>query len=226
MAALLRTLAPRLAPRCAMAVVPHIGASYPHRAVWSALASSQSSSLLAGFRHVSGGPPHSVAAPSPAPPASEPPMPAAPPTGAEVAQPGQTSGGGGGRGPLAWWNANKAKLKDLASKYGWLPVATYLGVYVVVLSGMFVLVKAGVVHGPDAEGISTFVNGWFVKRAVMGDAVVTIPAGFIDFATAWVLTKTTEPVRLVATIAVVPALARRLSPQLLMRFGAKIVEKV
>lgn len=130
-----------------------------------------------------------------------------------------------GSGPLAWWIKNKNKLKELASRYGWFPVATYLGIYVVVLSGIYVLVKVRAVQGPDAEGINKFVNNWFIKRAILGDRVVTIPPGIVDFATAWVLTKTTEPVRLVATIAVVPGLARRVPAHILARFGAKVAEK-
>lgn len=110
--------------------------------------------------------------------------------------------------------ANKKRFAVLAKRYGWLTVATYLGVYVLTLGGLFVIVRAGLVSPPDVNG---FINGWFVKRAIMGDAQVHIPPAWADFATAWVLTKFTEPVRLVATLALVPFIARR-APHAVLRF--------
>jgi hypothetical protein len=116
--------------------------------------------------------------------------------------------------PIGWWKANNARLKVLFKRYGRLTLVTYLGVYVLTLSGLYALVRAGLVQGPD---VNAFVNGWFVKRAVLGDTVVHIPAAWGDFATAWVLTKTTEPLRLVATLAAVPIIIRR-APVAVLRF--------
>lgn len=92
------------------------------------------------------------------------------------------------------------------SSYGYLAVATYLGVYLVTLGSLYGLVSSGVVTTP--EGVEDFINSWSLKRALLGEELLRIPPGLMDFATAWVLTKMTEPVRLVVTIAAVPAIAR------------------
>lgn len=116
--------------------------------------------------------------------------------------------------PIGWWRANNARLKVLFKRYGRLTLVTYLGVYVLTLSGLYALVRCGLVAGPD---VNAFINGWFVKKAVLGDVEVHVPAAWGDFATAWVLTKTTEPLRLVATLAVVPVIVRR-APHSVLRF--------
>lgn len=123
--------------------------------------------------------------------------------------------------PIGWWRANNAKVKRMMAAYGYVTVATYLGVYVITLGSLFGLVSAGAVKGPD---VNAFVNGWFVKKALLGDREVHIPPAWGDFATAWVLTKTTEPFRLVATIAAVPAVVRR-APTGLLR-ALRVPEKV
>ena len=116
--------------------------------------------------------------------------------------------------PIGWWRANNAKVKEMMASYGKLTIATYLGIYVLLLGGMFGLVSAKLIRGPD---VNKFVNGWFVKRALVGDREIHIPEAYGDFATAWVLTKTTEPFRLVATIAAVPVIVRR-APVGFLRF--------
>lgn len=115
--------------------------------------------------------------------------------------------------PMGWWRHNSSKLKSMMQSFGYLTIATYLGIYVVTLGSMYACVRVGMVQGPDVNG---FINGWFVKRALLGDKDVHIPVEYTEFATAWVLTKTTEPVRLVATIAAVPVVVRR-SPEALLR---------
>jgi hypothetical protein len=122
--------------------------------------------------------------------------------------------------PVAWWSANKDRLKGLAKQYGWFVAATYFGVYLVTLAGVFVLVKAGVVAGPSPASVNNFLTTNFIKRMLLGDRTIAVPLEFVDFATAWVITKTTEPVRLVVTIAIVPALARRM-PGVAALFGVK-----
>ena len=108
-------------------------------------------------------------------------------------------------------------MKRLFKSYGYFTVATYLGVYVITLGGLYVTVKAGAVTPPDVNG---WINNWRVKKALYEPQLV-IPENYLDFATAWVLTKTTEPIRLVVTIALVPILVRRLPPRVLSLFGAK-----
>ena len=103
----------------------------------------------------------------------------------------------------------------MMTSYGYLTVATYLGVYVVTLAGLFAAVSAGAIAGPDVD---TFINAWSVKRALLGDRELHVPPWATQFATAWVLTKTTEPARLVATLALVPAIVRRAPVGLLRAF--------
>jgi hypothetical protein len=109
--------------------------------------------------------------------------------------------------PLAWWKANSAAMKKLFTSYGLFAVATYLGVYVTTLSGLFALVHAGAVEGPDVEA---FLNSWSLKHALWGDAPIRLSPVFGEFLMAWLLTKTTEPVRLAVTIAAIPVLVRRM----------------
>lgn len=122
------------------------------------------------------------------------------------------------RGALAFLRARKAQLGDMFSKYGYLTVSTYLGVYVLTLGTLYAAVKAKVV--PVPRDVNAWLNHWAVKRALLGDAYqVHVPPWCVDFATAWVLTKTTEPLRLVTTIALVPTLVRRLPPLVVDKFA-------
>ena len=117
--------------------------------------------------------------------------------------------------PWGWWRANAARFKLAVTSYSYFAVATYLGIYVVTLAGLFLLVQLGFVKGPD---VNAFLNGWFVKRAIYGDQEVKVPPTYLNFATAWVLTKMTEPLRLMATLALLPSLARRAPAGLLRAF--------
>jgi hypothetical protein len=118
--------------------------------------------------------------------------------------------------PLGWWRANSARLKHMIKSYGYFAVAAYLGVYVVTLAGLYGAVKAGLIRGP--EKLDEYVNNWTVKRWLFGDREFHIPPALTQFATAWVLTKTTEPVRLVVTIGILPGLVRRAPAGLLRAF--------
>ena len=93
-------------------------------------------------------------------------------------------------------------------QYGAFAVVTYLSVYVTTLGMLYVGVKLGLIAKPD---VNTWINNWRVKKFFM-DTPVDIPDSIMDFAVAWVLTKTTEPIRLVVTIAILPFLVKRLPP--------------
>jgi hypothetical protein len=108
-------------------------------------------------------------------------------------------------------------MQTLFKTFGWFTVAGYFFVYCVTLSSVFLLVRAGVVQGPDP---TDWVNGLWIKKAITQETIV-LPAWSVQFATAWVLTKLTEPVRLVVTLALVPLAARRLPPGVLRLFGVK-----
>jgi hypothetical protein len=117
--------------------------------------------------------------------------------------------------PLQWWRENNAHLKAMFKQYGYFAVATYLSVYVTTLLSLWALVSNKFIQGPD---VNAWINKWSVKKAVWADEIHLRP-GFINFATAWILTKPTEPVRLVVTIALVPFLAKRLPPNIMKLFG-------
>lgn len=116
-----------------------------------------------------------------------------------------------------WLKANKAQFQILFKTFGWFTVATYLGVYCVTLGGIFGLVRMGLIEGPDAEG---WINNFWIKKLI-SDKPLHLPEWSVQFATAWVITKLTEPVRLVTTIALVPLAARRMPPQFFTYFGVK-----
>jgi hypothetical protein len=123
---------------------------------------------------------------------------------------------------LAYLSAKKLEFKALFQRYGWFTGFTYFGVYLVTLGGVYASVRAGVLPAPDVNAV---LNDFSVKKALLGPAPVDIPPQWRDFATAWIYTKTTEPLRLVATIVVVPLLARRLPPGVLAALGVKAAAK-
>ena len=129
-----------------------------------------------------------------------------------------SSGGGGGGGLLAFMRAKKAEFTALVQRYGWFTGYTYFGVYLVTLGGVYSAVCAGLLPSPDVNAV---INGLSAKQYLLGPEPVNIPPQWRDFATAWVITKTTEPLRLVITIVIVPILARRLPPGVLAALGVK-----
>ena len=139
-----------------------------------------------------------------------------PPESPGKAPPAPSSDGSGG-GALAWLRARKGELKDLFSRYGWFAGATYFGVYLATLGAVYGGVTFGVLPSPD---VNAFLNGLSLKSMLLGPTPVEIAPKWQNFATAWVITKTTEPVRLVATIFLVPVLVKRLPASVLAVFGA------
>lgn len=107
------------------------------------------------------------------------------------------------------------KLRLMVKRYGATAVVTYLGVYVGTLGLLFAGVEWGV--NPLDYGLD---SGWLVEKATgmlegyswsepFVEAIQKNPhAG--NFAVAWILTKFTEPVRMLVTIAIVPRIARAL----------------
>jgi Protein of unknown function (DUF1279) len=113
--------------------------------------------------------------------------------------------------PIKWLMFNKSKLKS----YGTLAVVTYFSVYLITLSGLFILVNFKMIKGPD---VNKFLNEWSVKKFFI-EKEVHIEPKYQDFATAWVLTKLTEPVRLGVTVAMLPFLVKKLPASILQAFG-------
>jgi hypothetical protein len=88
----------------------------------------------------------------------------------------------------------------------------------VTLSAVYTLVKAGAVPAFD---VNAFINSLSLKQWLAGPEPIVVPRWGLDFATAWVITKTTEPARVLVTIAIVPLLARRLPNAVLAVFGVR-----
>ncbi len=78
---------------------------------------------------------------------------------------------------------NRARLKNLLAEYGKLALYVYLSIFLVVLAGFAVAIKAGI----EIESTAGQVG-------VIGAA--------------WVATKVTQPLRILATLALTPLVAR------------------
>lgn len=124
----------------------------------------------------------------------------------------------GGKGALFWVREQKAKLLALAKEYGYFSVATYFGVYLVTLSMVYGFVVVGAVPAFD---VNEFMNSLTLKKWMMGPEPLVVPRWGLDFMTAWIITKTTEPGRVLITIALVPFLAKRLPNAFLTLFGLR-----
>lgn len=102
--------------------------------------------------------------------------------------------------------------------YGVLAVATYFGVYLTVLGGFFLSV-----HFKWIKGFQ--LNKWlnehptikgYLAKVTKTEEVVLHPM-LEDYIVAWVLTKPTEPLRIMATVMLVPAIVN-LMPIPALRF--------
>lgn len=128
---------------------------------------------------------------------------------------GEGSGATGQATPVVEEEGKMGKLRLMVKRYGAVAVVTYLGVYVGTLGMLFAAVESGV--NPFDYGLD---SGWLVEKATgmlegyswsepFVEAIQKNPhAG--NFAAAWILTKFTEPVRILVTIAIVPRIARAL----------------
>lgn len=119
--------------------------------------------------------------------------------------------------PIGWWKENSSAVKRLFKDYGGFAVGVYLSVYVCTLLLLYLIVSAKLLEGPD---VNEFINSMRLKKAFI-ERRIEVPQEYADFATAWVLTKTTEPIRLVVTLALVPFLVRRLPASVLAVFKVK-----
>lgn len=109
-------------------------------------------------------------------------------------------------------------MTRLLKRYGYITAATYVAVYVVSLSSVYGIVSLGIIPILD---VNSFVNGLSLKKWILGDAPVDIPRWASPLVTAWIITKTTEPVRLVVTAAIMPSVIKRLPVGILRFFGVK-----
>jgi len=119
------------------------------------------------------------------------------------------------------WRWTKAQMTELWKRYGWLTVITWLGVYVTFLSGMFAARRAGLIKGMAAKDVEAKINSFEIKKRLYGPDHIKLSPVAMDFLIAWLLVKTTEPIRLLLVVGLVPLLVRRLPRWVLFRLGAK-----
>lgn len=82
-----------------------------------------------------------------------------------------------------WWSASKARLEALFTEYGWTAVTVYFVIFFGTWIGFAVAISRGFDAGSAASG-----------------------AGLIGGA--WVVTKTTQPIRIGITVVITPFVAR------------------
>jgi hypothetical protein len=147
--------------------------------------------------------PRAADAPSPH---SPPPGAAAPPSAQSLASSSAESTAPRRGGLIGWAIEKKNAAKLMVVSYGWLFSAVYFGVYLVTLGGIYGVVASGLINPPD---VNEWINNWSLKGALFGPKRVELPPWAFEFATAWIITKTTEPARLMASLALVPILVKR-----------------
>ncbi|MBL8944069.1 MAG: hypothetical protein JNK45_13015 [Myxococcales bacterium] len=82
----------------------------------------------------------------------------------------------------AWWSRQSQKLKDHFAEYGGIAIATYFVIFALTWSGFAVAIGQGVaVDGAATDGTT--------------------------IGTAWLATKATQPLRILATLAITPLVA-------------------
>jgi hypothetical protein len=100
------------------------------------------------------------------------------------------------------------RFKELWHKYGWVFVATYIAVYLSTWFSIYVLLTT-----PWIADLSFMqsINEWGNSHLKeLQEKVTFLKRMNINVAIAWVLTKPTEPVRAMVTLAITPAIARLL----------------
>lgn len=100
------------------------------------------------------------------------------------------------------------RFKELWSKYGWVFVVTYLAVYLSTWFSIYMLLTT-----PWISQLSFMrsINEWGASHLKdLQESVKMLKKMDINVAIAWVLTKPTEPVRAIITLAITPTIARLL----------------
>tara|TARA_B110001452_G_C15086268_1_gene378980 strand:+ start:197 stop:703 length:507 start_codon:yes stop_codon:yes gene_type:complete len=106
---------------------------------------------------------------------------------------------------------------DLVQRYGYVGVGTYVGVWGATLGGWFGALQAELIAPKDAlqrvrelaDGAGFGLGATMVEAA--DNALSGVGATTGNLAVAWVLAKACKPLRVLATVAITPRLAQRLS---------------
>ncbi len=136
-------------------------------------------------------------------------VPAAAPATAAAAKEGAAASAGTEDGKKE--EKKPSRMTVLLKAYGPIAIATYLGIYLVTLGVIFIIVNAN--SSMSAEEIIAKVEekGWVSGslKTRLDNMVKGASHTWVNFAAAWILTKFTEPIRLVVTGMITPTIARR-----------------
>ena len=101
-------------------------------------------------------------------------------------------------------------------KYGPVFIGTYLSVYVVTLGSIYSLVSGGILDASDANSVGIDLKSLAKNYRSLGEWLGLADILDLDhmnpqsggFVVAWLLTKFTEPVRLMVSIGITPSVSR------------------
>ncbi len=107
------------------------------------------------------------------------------------------------------------KLKLMMKRYGAVAVVTYFGVYVSTLGVLYAAIESGVNpfdYGLDSGSlmgkVTAMLEGYSWSQPILDSIEKNPHVG--NFALAWIMTKFTEPLRMLVTFGIVPPIARAL----------------
>ncbi|KAG5189533.1 hypothetical protein JKP88DRAFT_155059, partial [Tribonema minus] len=112
-------------------------------------------------------------------------------------------------------------FKEMWRRYGLVAVGTYFGIYVATLGGLYLVfdygfmtasdMPAGAAHAGDTlQALVERLPDWAQAKVNALYAKMQQEPGFRNFVLAWLTTKVTEPVRVLATVGITPRIARAL----------------
>lgn len=97
------------------------------------------------------------------------------------------------------------RVSRFIRQYGFVGVATYLGIYLATLFSLYTLISSGAIAGSD-------ILSALKSLGIGGELLDRIDPKAGNFAIAWIAAKFTEPLRLGITIALTPWIARVVNP--------------
>lgn len=125
-------------------------------------------------------------------------------------------------GVLGYFDKVRVETRRLFVNYGWLAGGAYFGVWACTMTSVYGALELGLLPSPD---VNAFLNSLSLKAALYGPEPITVPEWGKQLATAWVITKTTEPVRLFVVLGLVPVLVKRLPASVLKLFRVDPLSK-
>eukprot|EP00976_Prorocentrum_cordatum_P108710 1194897-Prorocentrum_minimum.AAC.2 len=99
------------------------------------------------------------------------------------------------------------RLQLLVKTYGKIAIGTYFGIYLVTISGMFMMIKNGAL---SVESLND-AAGYLEASGCWGMGLERVDSQASSLMLAWLAAKALQPVRIVATCAATPPLAKAAS---------------